>query len=65
MTEADELAAIDSVADATARVQAQIEWNQPGGGRLNRSQPLVDRRGPTLGLNAVQMDGACRAVALL
>lgn len=64
-TEADVLAAIGTIADATARGQAQIEWSYPGRGLLHRAHPLFDQLGGTFGMNAADIDAAFIAAALL
>jgi hypothetical protein len=62
-TEADVLAAIATIPDATQRVAAQAAWNYPDGGVMHRSHPMFDQLGSAIGIT--NMDAAFTAASQL
>lgn len=64
-SEADILAAIGTIANATAKAEAQIAWNYPDGGILHRANPLFDQLASQFQMTGADIDAAFAAAALL
>lgn len=64
-TEADVLSAIDTIADPTAKAEAEIAFKYPDGNIMHRSSPLFDQLGSLFSMTAADIDAAFTAAAAL
>lgn len=64
-TEADILAAIDTIADPTAKAEAEIAFKYPDANILHRDSPLFDQLGSLFSMTAADIDAAFTAAAAL
>jgi hypothetical protein len=64
-TEGDVMIALDTIADATARAVAEINFGYPDDGRFKRSDPLFDVLGSAFAMSPADLDAAFTAAAKL
>jgi hypothetical protein len=63
-TDADVLAALDTIADSAAKAQAQIDYLYPDG-PFHRANPLFDQLGAEFAMSSAEIDAAFVAAAQL
>jgi hypothetical protein len=63
-TEADVVAALNTISDPTAKAQALIDWNYPDG-PMHRDNPLFDQLATLFNMTPTDIDAAFVAAAKL